>query len=472
MTRRVRPERLILGALAALLCGAFAAAPAAIADDRVCDYRITLLDNAATKLDITAVCDPALKVERFTALSDRRHWTTDSAQHGTGNGHFGFDLGAFAAEANDMGAAMPYDGGVLVSPGFLLPLPETEAAATLRFRVEFPQGGEIQTALKPDAEGRYVVPLLRIDEVGPILLGSVGVAAVPGDPQLRLAMPADSLQLAPATLAAWVSAAAESNRRFWARSPAQGGLVVLVPSERGGIPFGRVMSLGGSVVTVLVGRQASAADLYDDWVLVHELLHLGSPLMRDTGAWLNEGIATFYEPILRARAGWKSEDDIWREWIGQMPRGMPAMTEIGLENAGRGGIYWGGALFVLLAEIEALKASGGRIGFSDCLRAVLAEGADATVKWPTARLLQRCDDLLGAPVLAPLAERHIAQGSNLGGSATALSQIWDMLGVALTADGRVRYDDRAELAWLRPLIIWGGAERPAPIPATGFHQGG
>jgi hypothetical protein len=38
--------------------------------------------------------------------------------------------------------------------------------------------------------------------------------------------------------------------------------------------------------------------------------------------------------------------------------------------------------------------------------------------------------------------------------------------------GAIRYDDKAELAWLRPLIIWGGAEHPAPISASGFFDGG
>ncbi len=132
--------------------------------------------------------------------------------------------------------------------------------------------------------------------------------------------------------------------------------------------------------------------------------------MRDTGAWLNEGIATFYEPVLRARAGWKSEDDVWREWISSMPRGMPAITGIGLENAGRGGIYWGGAVFVLMAEIESLQASGGKIGFSDCLRTVLAEGADVTVKWPTMKLLDRCDALLGKQVIAHARQAAYREG--------------------------------------------------------------
>jgi hypothetical protein len=232
------------------------------------------------------------------------------------------------------------------------------------------------------------------------------------------------------------------------------------------VPFGRVLSLGGAVVTVLVGAQATPQELYDDWVLVHEFIHLGSPLMRDTGAWLNEGIATFYEPVLRARAGWKSEDDVWREWISSMPRGMPAITGIGLENAGRGGIYWGGAVFVLMAEIESLQASGGKTGFSDCLRTVLAEGADVTVKWPTMKLLDRCDALLGKQVVAPLAKQHIAKGS-----AMDLDRLWRRLGVSMEGDV-VRYDDSAELAWLRPLIIWGGTIHPAPIPASGFFSGG
>jgi hypothetical protein len=446
--------------------GILAAAPLAHADDPTCDYDLTLVDPSAVKLDISVACDPALKVSRFTALGNRDHWWTDPKRHGDGKGHFTYDLGALAKAEDDMSSAMPFGDAVLVTPGFLLPLPETERAAMLRFRINHPSGGAVLTALKPDQDGYYQVPLLRLNEAGPLILGDIQGEQLGGDPELTLAMPPGAWQIARGQLAAWVSAVAESNRRFWERSPARNALVILVPSARSGVPFGRVLSLGGGVVTVLVGRQASAQDLYDDWVLVHELLHLGSPMMRDMGAWLNEGIATFYEPVLRARAGWKSEDDVWHEWISQMPRGMPAMTDIGLENAGRGGIYWGGALFVLMAEIESLQASDGKIGFSDCLRTVLAEGGDVTLKWPTMKLIDRCDALLGRTVVAPLAKRHIERGS-----AMDLDRLWRRLGVSL-ADGEIRYDDAAELAWLRPLIIWGGTARPAPISANGFFGGG
>ncbi|HEV8392263.1 MAG TPA: hypothetical protein VGQ35_20580 [Dongiaceae bacterium] len=451
-------------ALAALLA---ALSPRAWADDATCDYDVTVLDAHGGKLDIDAACDPALGITKFTALSNRDHWSTDSKGYSNGKGHFTYDLGAFAKTEDDMGSAMIFGDAVLVTPGFLLPLPDTERAVMLRFRITLPAGGNCLTALRPDKDGYFRVPLLRLDEAGPLILGDIEGTPVPGDPELTLAVPPNATKIATTQLAAWVSAVAESNRRFWARPPAKGGLILLIPSPRGGVPFGRVLSLGGAVVTVLVGQQATTQDLYDDWVLVHEFIHLGSPLMRDTGAWLNEGIATFYEPVLRARAGWKSEDDVWREWISSMTRGIPAMTDIGLENAGRGGIYWGGALFVLMAEIESLTASDGKIGFSDCLRTVLAEGGDVTVKWPTMKLLDRCDALLGKNVIATLASQHIEKGS-----AMDLDQLWHRLGVSMVEGGTIHYDDKAELAWLRPLIIWGGTTHPAPISASGFFGGG
>jgi hypothetical protein len=463
MTRLAPPRSaLAIAAATALLT----LASHAHADDPTCDYDVTVLDSRAAKLDISVACDPALGVSKFTALGNRDHWWTDPDGYKDGKGRFTYELGAFAKTEDDMGSAMPFGDAVLVTPGFLLPLPETERAVMLRFRLHVPAGATVVTALRPDKDGYYRVPLLRLDEVGPLILGTVDAKAVAGDPALTLTVPSGAMQIPNEQLAAWVSAVAESNRRFWARSPTEGGLVLLIPSPRGGVPFGRVLSLGGAVVTVLVGTQATPQDLYDDWVLVHEFIHLGSPLMRDTGAWLNEGIATFYEPVLRARAGWKSEDDVWREWISSMPRGMPAITGIGLENAGRGGIYWGGALFVLMAEIESLQASAGKIGFSDCLRTVLAEGADVTVKWPTMKLLDRCDALLGKTVIATLAKQHIEKGS-----AMDLDQLWRRLGVSLDGD-MVRYDDSAELAWLRPLIIWGGTTHPAPVSAGGFYSGG
>src|SRR4029450_9263476 len=104
------------------------------------------------------------------------------------------------------------------------------------------------------------VRLRGLDEAGPLILGTVDAKAVPGDPALTLAVPSGALQIPKEQLTAWVSAVAESNRRFWGGSPTGGGVVRLTPSPRGGVPFGRVLSLGGAVVTVLVGTQATPQD--------------------------------------------------------------------------------------------------------------------------------------------------------------------------------------------------------------------
>lgn len=206
----------------ALACMAIACASPARADDPACNYDVAVLDAHASKLDINAARDPSLGITKFTALSNRDHWATDPKGYSNGKGHFTYELGAFAKSEDDMGSAMVFGDAVLVTPGFLLPLPETQRAVMLRFRFTFPAGGHVLTALRPDKDGYYEAPLLRLDEVGPLILGDLKGTAVPGDPELMLAIPPDATKIAPEQLSAWVSAVAEGNRRFWGRSPAKG----------------------------------------------------------------------------------------------------------------------------------------------------------------------------------------------------------------------------------------------------------
>lgn len=52
-------------------------------------------------------------------------------------------------------------------------------------------------------------------------------------------------------------------------------------------------------------RRAGADEeaLQRDWVLVHELFHLGVPSFWRERRWLDEGLATYCEAVLRTRAG-------------------------------------------------------------------------------------------------------------------------------------------------------------------------
>ncbi len=123
---------------------------------------------------------PRWRSSKFTALGNRDHWWTDPDGYKDGKGRFTYELGAFAKAEDDMGSAMPFGDAVLATPGFLLPLPGDRARGDAALPLQFPAGGSVVTALRPDQDGYYQVPLLRLNEVGPLILGTVAAQADPG----------------------------------------------------------------------------------------------------------------------------------------------------------------------------------------------------------------------------------------------------------------------------------------------------
>ena len=110
-------------------------------------------------------------------------------------------------------------------------------------------------------------------------------------------------------------------------------------------------------------------------MLVHELIHSGMPFIRGRGTWFMEGSATYVEPIIRARAGWKTEEEVWKEWVRHMPQGVGVFAR-GLPAAAGRENYWGGAIFMLLADLAIRRESNGAKGLEDCLAGALWEGLD------------------------------------------------------------------------------------------------
>ena len=164
---------------------------------------------------------------------------------------------------------------------------------------------------------------------------------------------------------------AEAEANYWQGFTAKQALLGVVPvANRRGVGYGRTVSGGGATVMVEVGTDVDRRRLFNDWVLTHELIHTGMPYIRGRGTWLMEGAATYVEPIIRARAGWKTEEEVWREWVENMPQGVEAFSS-GLANASGRQNYWAGATFMLLADIAIRRASNGAKGLDDCLGGVL-----------------------------------------------------------------------------------------------------
>ena len=186
----------------------------------------------------------------------------------------------------------------------------------------------------------------------------------------------------------WVETSALTVSRYYGRFPVPNLTLRVRGSDGSGIRHGVTYPQGGGLILISVGRDTDISETKDDWVLVHEMIHLAFPSMDDDHHWLEEGISTYVEPVARAQAGLMSEAEVWKEFIRDMPKGEPQPGDHGLDNTHTWGrTYWGGALFCLLADIRIREHTGNRKGLQDALRGILNAGGKITEDWEIEKTL-------------------------------------------------------------------------------------
>ena len=113
------------------------------------------------------------------------------------------------------------------------------------------------------------------------------------------------------------------------------------------------VTYGDSHINVRLGRSVTVADLRGDWIMAHEMFHLGFPSLDDRYLWMMEGLSDYLEPVARARAGQLTAEHVWREFVEGLPQGLPGAGDQGLDgNLIRERIYWGGNIYWLLADVQ------------------------------------------------------------------------------------------------------------------------
>ncbi len=248
-------------------------------------------------------------------------------------------------------------------------------------------------------------------------------------------------------LVTWVREDAECVARVYGHFPVPRATIFIVPIEDSHeVVFGRVLSLGGASIIALVGTAFTAKETHGDWVLVHEMVHLGFPTMYNV-RWLTEGLATYYEPVLRTRAGWHTREWLWNDFAQSMERGIPHEgEELALDKReGINAAYWGGALFVMMVDVGIRTATANKKSFDDVMRAVLAQGGDATVVWTMTELIEAARKETGTNVLGDMVTRYAEKGERID-----LKRFFADLGV--TRQEKVAVDDAAPRAAIRRSI--------------------
>ena len=250
----------------------------------------------------------------------------------------------------------------------------------------------------------------------------------------------------------WVSDAARAVTVYYGRFPVPLVRVEVRLAQEAGVTGGVTYGETPPRTRIAVGVNTKAAELTDDWTMTHELTHLAFPNMTRRHTWIEEGIATYVEPVARVQAGGLRAERIWADMVRDMPKGMPNAGGPGLDdNRTWAATYWGGALFCLLADIRFRERTNNRRGLQDALRGILNAGGNIGADWPIERAFQTGDEAVGVPVLAELYE-SMGKASGRGTPFQVdLPALWNRLGVAAAGRGVVFRDDASLPEFVSPL---------------------
>lgn len=253
----------------------------------------------------------------------------------------------------------------------------------------------------------------------------------------------------------WLDGVIDGVSTVRGRFPVDRLLVVLVPVPGDGVGFGMVRRGGGHSIALMLGLGSTPERLLASWVPWHELSHLLLPPLPQRDAWLYEGVATYYQEVLAARAGVKSPSEAWEQIVAGFERGArgggtgrPLAEEA--EAMPRTHAYqhvdWSGAAFALEADVE-LRRRGSSLDRA-VARLAPAWRHDRST-WSGRRVCGAWDRGLEPPLVGPLCARY-ASRAEFPDVAPLLAR----LGIA--REGRRVVLRDAELAAIRDAITRAG----------------
>ena len=244
----------------------------------------------------------------------------------------------------------------------------------------------------------------------------------------------------------WIALSAAALVQYFGQFSVKHVGLLIVSGEGRRVGHGTAFGHAGSAIRVTVGREAEHAAFLADWVLVHEMVHLAFPTLQRRHLWIEEGSATYVEPVARVQAGQLSAASVWQQFQRGMPQGLPRAGDEGFDNTHTWGrTYWGGAMFCLLADIDILRRTQLRLGLREALNAIRIASGGNSARWSIERALQVGDEAVGVPVLSE-------QYRNMGAQPVSpdLEALFAQLGVPEQGEA---FDDNAPLAAVRRAIM-------------------
>jgi len=165
----------------------------------------------------------------------------------------------------------------------------------------------------------------------------------------------------------WVSHSSDALKLVYGELPVDHFITKIKASKRniGIVPWGEVNRNYPPEVTLIINSKSTLDELKADWTIYHEFSHLLIPYDAGDARWFSEGLASYYQNIIQARAGIISENRMWQKLYEGFERGRKEINynhqqlsylsnNIGV-NLNYMRIYWSGALYWLKADINLRK---------------------------------------------------------------------------------------------------------------------
>jgi predicted metalloprotease with PDZ domain len=137
------------------------------------------------------------------------------------------------------------------------------------------------------------------------------------------------------------------------------------------------------------------------------------PYVSSQDRWLSEGLASYYQNVLRARDGRLSEQEAWERLHAGFERGRRATREETLSEATRSGwgsimrVYWSGAAMMLKADSRLRALSKGEQSLDSALEKLGDCCMTRGRNWRARDLLAELDRLTGFTVFSDLYDNHV-----------------------------------------------------------------
>ena len=282
-----------------------------------------------------------------------------------------------------------------------------------------------------------------------------------GGARLRLAV----LDATPAAdvekMQAWIQDSARMVAGLYGHFPQSQAQILVVPGARGNepTPWAYVVRGGSPAAHFFINQRRPMKEFFEDWTAVHELSHLLLPYVNSDDIWLSEGVATYYQNVLRARGGRMTASEAWHRLHAGFVRGMGSAHGLTLAQATESmyrddtymRVYWEGAAMLLIADVRLRQITAGKQSLDTALAALNECCTTADRAWSARQLFDKLDEVTGTGIFGEIYDQHVASKNF-----PDLTQTYKALGISI-GPGGIEFSAEEREARLRDAVMGAAA---------------